>query len=134
MQDDTTNNNTTTNEEQNIPQQNKNEQDSDSDAASYTPGACGLRNVGNTCYLNSGMQALSHIRPLRDFFLQEQIVKQVKEKNAQSKTSRSKLALLYAICMEKLWSGRATCLNIAPLVKEFWHMHPRFGGYSQQVQ
>ena len=33
------------------------------------PGLCGLRNMGNTCFLNSAIQSLSQTTPLRDYIL-----------------------------------------------------------------
>lgn len=32
------------------------------------PGLCGFRNVGNTCYLNAGLQCLVHCEVMQDFF------------------------------------------------------------------
>lgn len=33
------------------------------------PGRRGLVNLGNTCYMNSALQCLSSIEPLRDYFM-----------------------------------------------------------------
>jgi hypothetical protein len=33
------------------------------------PGAVGLDNLGNTCYMNSMLQCLSHVQPLTQYFL-----------------------------------------------------------------
>lgn len=58
--------------------------DSKSDASSNPPPAkrlkvVGLKNLGNTCYNNAVIQALSHTKPLRDYFLERQTQTQDKE-------------------------------------------------------
>ena len=39
------------------------------------PGHTGLDNLGNTCYLNSSLQALLRTEPLVDYFLSQSYLK-----------------------------------------------------------
>lgn len=42
------------------------------DGSPYYPGVVGLNNIKNNDYINAVVQALAHVRPLRDFFLLEE--------------------------------------------------------------
>ena len=41
---------------------------------SYTDGLSGLKNLGNTCYMNTALQCLSHTKPLTNYFLSKKFV------------------------------------------------------------
>lgn len=41
----------------------------DDASAAMRMGHCGLRNLGNTCFMNSALQCLSHAEPLTRYFL-----------------------------------------------------------------
>jgi U4/U6.U5 tri-snRNP-associated protein 2 len=61
---------------------------------SYLPGFVGLNNLKHTDYANAILHALSHVTPLRNFFL---------DPNNYSNT-KSKLVLVFGKVIRKLWS------------------------------
>lgn len=64
-------------------------------------GCCGLRNLGNTCFMSAGLQCLAATPPLARFFLSEKskFVKSLGESNEEASCSNgvaSKLGLTFS--------------------------------------
>ncbi|KAI0870081.1 hypothetical protein GGS24DRAFT_476572 [Hypoxylon argillaceum] len=68
----------------------------------YTPGYVGMNNIKENDYLNVVVQALSHVGPLRNFFLLEDF------------SSRPELVKRCAILFRKIWNARAFKNHVSP--------------------
>ncbi|KAI0422105.1 hypothetical protein F5X98DRAFT_326863 [Xylaria grammica] len=68
----------------------------------YTPGYVGMNNIKDNDYLNVVVQALSHVAPLRNFFLLEDF------------SSRPELVKRCAILFRKIWNSRAFKSHVSP--------------------
>lgn len=69
----------------------------------YTPGYVGMNNIKENDYLNVVVQALSHVPPLRNFFLLEDFA-----------SSRSELVKRTSILFRKIWNPRAFKSHVSP--------------------
>jgi len=95
-------------------------------AASNAKESCGLANQGNTCYANATLQCLSHIPPLRSYFL-KYVALQIKGRKETSALVFHTTQLLY-----DLWGGRYSSLRPLEVLREIRRFNPMFSGYSQQ--
>jgi U4/U6.U5 tri-snRNP-associated protein 2 len=68
----------------------------------YTPGFIGMNNIKANDYLNVVIQLLSHVPPLRNFFMLEDL------------SSRNQLAQRFGILIRKLWNPRAFKAHVSP--------------------
>eukprot|EP01060_Flectonema_neradi_P028226 TRINITY_DN3793_c0_g1_i1.p1 TRINITY_DN3793_c0_g1~~TRINITY_DN3793_c0_g1_i1.p1 ORF type:complete len:1689 (+),score=276.91 TRINITY_DN3793_c0_g1_i1:44-5110(+) len=66
----------------------------------HSSGLLGLTNLGNTCYLNSGIQCLSHTRLLREYFLKRQYLYDMTSAAAKDPSS---LAVSFDNVISDLW-------------------------------
>lgn len=64
-------------------------------------GLAGLQNIGNTCFMNSGLQCLSNAFILTKYFLTGEYIYEINEKNVLGTGGR--LARSYANLLEEIW-------------------------------
>ena len=73
-------------------------------AAGAPRGQAGLSNLGNTCFLNSSLQCLSHSAPLSHVFLSGAYAADLNRDNPLG--NRGELAEAFGALMAKLWQAR----------------------------
>lgn len=93
-----------------------------------SPGACGLFNMGNTCYLNSTLQALSNTRALRQYYDEGHYKADI---STSPESMGGRLADGFANLLRSLWDGSSKVVNpskLRELINEKWQ---QFAGYRQ---
>lgn len=104
------------------------------------PGKQGLGNLGNTCFMNSGLQCLSACVPLSDYFLSGRYIPEINRDNPIG--AKGMMAEAYGKLLGELWSSTSTSSSsyysysygveprqLKGVVERF---APQFAGYQQQ--
>jgi ubiquitin C-terminal hydrolase len=92
-------------------------------------GKVGFQNLGNTCFMNSALQCLSHATPLTRHFLSNCFLNDLNVQNPLG--TGGKLAHAYDQVMREVWMAGPPYMSPSTLKRAIAMFAPRFVGCSQ---